>query len=170
MRGKFKEGSGWGSRSSKSLTFVCKVVRTINVRITTGSECFKNISSLQTCLCWVGNWWMVLIQKQVVLVNFRFPGREPVIDTFKKRGGTYHNWGSTRPGAGHLVEADHWGLHHWWSLLLHLYHQAFLVSTGHSPKKYLFWALHLISGSDKTVRFSDPIHLHLCPSAPSRDR
>lgn len=57
---------------------------------------------------------MVLIQMQVVLENFRFPGREPVIDTFKKggRGGTYHNWGSTRPGAGHLVEADHWGLHH----------------------------------------------------------
>ena len=85
---------------------------------------------------------MVLIQMQVVLENFRFPGREPVIDTFKKGGGTYHNWGSTRPGAGHLVEADHWGLHHWWSLLLYLNHQAFLVSTGHSPKKYLFWALH----------------------------
>ena len=29
---------------------------------------------------------MVLIQMQVVLENFRFPGREPVIDTFKKGG------------------------------------------------------------------------------------
>ena len=29
---------------------------------------------------------MVLIQMQVVQENFRFPGREPVIDTFKKGG------------------------------------------------------------------------------------